>query len=412
MRLFIKSGVMVLVFLTIVVSASSLAGGDHGHGHSDEVEEIKGPHGGKLLTKDQFTVEVTIFESGIPPEMRLYFYQDDLPVDPKKVTASVTLDRLGGIQDIIRFSVEKNYLVGNTVVVEPHSFDVSLEVSYQNQSYHWHYASHEGRAEISDRLLKLSGIETEIVSPQTLNFTDTLFGVINVPQDKQFKLHAPYPGLVNKVHVKVGDKIKKGKRLATLQNTQNLQEYFLDSPIDGEISRIMVNTGDRADEQVLIEVVDLSEVWVDLSAFPENIERLKIGQKVFVYDLHHHEKIATQINYISPQMTGGHIARARAVIKNPDGHWRPGMHIKADIQVKQKVAFMAVKETALQSFREMPVVFAKFGNKFEVRMLELGESDGDFIEVLGGIQPGIEYVTGNSFLLKAEVLKDGASHDH
>lgn len=412
MKLFIKSSVMILVFMAMVISTVSLAGGGHGHGHADEVEEIKGPHGGKLLTKDQFTVEVTIFESGIPPEMRLYFYQDELPIDPQKVTASVTLDRLGGLQDIIRFSAEKDYLVGNAVVVEPHSFDVSLEASFQNQSYHWHYASHEGRAEISDRLLKLSGIETEIVAPQTLNFTDTLFGVINIPQDKQFKLHAPYPGLVKKVHVKVGDRIKKGQRLATLQNTQTLQEYFLQSPIDGEISQVSVNTGDRADEQALIEVVDLSEVWVDLSAFPENIERLKIGQKVFVYDLHQHEKIATQITYISPQMTGGHIARARAVIKNPDGHWRPGMHIKADIQVKQKIAFMAVKETALQSFREMPVVFAKFGNSFEVRMLELGESDGEFIEVLGGIQPGVEYVTGNSFLLKAEVLKDGASHDH
>jgi cobalt-zinc-cadmium efflux system membrane fusion protein len=60
----------------------------------------------------------------------------------------------------------------------------------------------------------------------------------------------------------------------------------------------------------------------------------------------------------------------------------------------------------------MPVVFAKYGNTFEVRMVELGESNGEYVEVLSGIKPGTEYVTENSFLLKADVLKDGASHDH
>ena len=73
---------------------------------------------------------------------------------------------------------------------------------------------------------------------------------------------------------------------------------------------------------------------------------------------------------------------------------------------------LAIKASALQSFRDMPVVFAKYGNEFEVRMVELGESNGDTIEVLGGLKPGTEYVTGNSFLIKADILKDGASHDH
>ena len=45
-------------------------------------------------------------------------------------------------------------------------------------------------------------------------------------------------------------------------------------------------------------------------------------------------------------------------------------------------------------------------------MVELGETDGEFVEVLGGLKPGTEYVTGNSFLIKADILKDGARHDH
>jgi len=49
-------------------------------------------------------------------------------------------------------------------------------------------------------------------------------------------------------------------------------------------------------------------------------------------------------------------------------------------------------------------------------MVELGESEGQsnggMIEVLDGLKPGTEYVTGNSFLIKADILKSGASHDH
>jgi cobalt-zinc-cadmium efflux system membrane fusion protein len=88
------------------------------------------------------------------------------------------------------------------------------------------------------------------------------------------------------------------------------------------------------------------------------------------------------------------------------------MHVMADIIIEQVEVPIAVKRTAIQTFRDMPVVFARFENVFEVRMVELGRQDKDYVEVLGGLKPSTEYVTNNSYLLKAEVLKDGASHDH
>ena len=88
------------------------------------------------------------------------------------------------------------------------------------------------------------------------------------------------------------------------------------------------------------------------------------------------------------------------------------MHVKARIVTGEIPVPLAVRKIAVQSFRDMPVVFARFGNTFEVRMLETGLSDADYLEVTGGLKPGTEYVTENSFLIKADVLKDGASHDH
>jgi cobalt-zinc-cadmium efflux system membrane fusion protein len=66
----------------------------------------------------------------------------------------------------------------------------------------------------------------------------------------------------------------------------------------------------------------------------------------------------------------------------------------------------------LQSFRDFTVVYAQVGDTYEVRMLELGRRDGQFVEVLGGLEAGTTYVTDNSYLVKADIEKSGASHDH
>lgn len=402
--------------LLFPISSVVFAGGDHGHGHGHddhhEEEEAKGPNGGKLLHDGNFTLELTIFESGIPPEMRLFAYENGQAIAPEKFDVSVTLDRLGGAQDNLTFTPERGYRVGSQTIVEPHSYDVTINASFEGKQYLWQFESHEGRAEITPRLAELSGIQTEIAGPQTLKTSDTLFGVIAAAQDQVFHVHAPYSSIVETVQVQVGDSVEKGQILIRLKNTETLQTYYLKSPVKGEVTELTVNQGDRADNQALMQISDLSRVWVNLSAFPENIEQLAIGQDVEVYDMHDHERAAGKVEYIAPQMTGGHIARARAVINNAEGHWRPGMHIKADIKTSERQVPLAVKTSALQSFRDMPVVFAKYGNHYEVRMLEMGEQSDDWIEVLGGLEPGTEYVTGNSFLLKADVLKSGASHDH
>ena len=73
---------------------------------------------------------------------------------------------------------------------------------------------------------------------------------------------------------------------------------------------------------------------------------------------------------------------------------------------------LAVKRVGLQAFRDFTVVYAKVGEQYEVRMLELGREAGEWVEVLGGIDAGTEYVTNNSYIIKADIEKSGASHDH
>jgi cobalt-zinc-cadmium efflux system membrane fusion protein len=103
---------------------------------------------------------------------------------------------------------------------------------------------------------------------------------------------------------------------------------------------------------------------------------------------------------------------ARVVLANPNGRLLPGTFIKAEVTVDQYEVPLAVKKTGLQAFRDFTVVYAQVDDQYEVRMLEIGRDDGTFVEVLGGLEPGTRYVDGNSHLIKADIEKSGAAHDH
>ena len=402
----------------VLVAPASTAGGDHAHGepeaHAHE-EQPKGPRGGTLVEQGDYAIEVTIYENGVSPEMRLYLYKNGEALPPTAGKVDVELVRLGGQIDKLSFIPEHDYLVSQQTVEEPHSYDVDVHASFGaagEAALNQHYESHEGRAVLSQRIIDKAGIKTAKAGPETLTFTEELFGVIAAPEDKVFRINAPYPGIVTEVAVNVGQPVKKGQLLARIRNTETLQNYSIKSPVNGEVTLRRANPGDRAQSDMLLEVTSLDEVWVEMSAFPEHIEKLAPGMKVTVSDMHKHEQAIGKIEYVAPVMTGGHIARARAVIDNSEGHWRPGMHIKAKIDTGTKSVPLAVRNDAIQSFRQMPVVFGRFGDTFEVRMIKPGETDGTYTEVLGGLKSGTEYATDNSFIIKADVLKSGASHDH
>ena len=412
--------VSVAVFAVVLTSFAGVAGasaGDHDeHGEAHNEEPAKGPHGGRLLTKDHFAVEVSIYETGVEPELRLYFYQDGKPIPTTElatsIQANVTLNRLGESAETINFTPELDYLLGDKIIREPHSLEVEVAVSYQGKSFDWHYDSFEGRTVLSDRSVAKAGIALEQAGAGQIRTQLHLFGVVAVIPEQQYQVAAPYAGIVQKLVVKVGDKVQKGGILAQLQNPATLKTFTITAPATGEVTATFVNTGTKVTDQALLEISDLSSVYVEMSAFPGDTEQLKTGDSFTVKDLHGHQSAQSSINYIAPQMTGGHIARARGVITNNDGHWRPGMHVKTDVTVASIDAPMVIKKSALQQWNGKTVIFIRVGDTFEIRMPELGRADDTQVEVLSGVPAGASYASTNSFILKADVLKSGASHDH
>jgi cobalt-zinc-cadmium efflux system membrane fusion protein len=294
----------------------------------------------------------------------------------------------------------------------PSSFDVLVLASHQGKSHQWPYESYEGRVTIAPATAAEAGVKTEAAGPAVIGDMVNLVGTIILNPNRHTHLKARFPGTVRTVSAQLGDRVRRGQTLLTVEANESMREYAVTAPFDGVVLSRETNVGDVTGDQVLIEIADLSEVIVELHALGEQSTQIAVGQPVRVKSATTSKQAESKVSAVLPLATRGQSVVIRARLDNDDGQWRPGMTVAAEVVVAQKSVPLAVRETALQRFRNFTVVFAQVDDQYEVRMLELGARDGTFAEVLSGLEPGTTYVTEQSFLIKADIEKSGAGHDH
>jgi membrane fusion protein, heavy metal efflux system len=370
----------------------------------------RGPHNGRLLTDGDFAVELAIFEDGVPPEYHAWAYVNDAEVGLREWDLTVNLSRLGGERNEFEFAPADGFLRGNGVVEEPHSFDVVVTAEYQGRSHSWSYPSYEGRLELAPALAAELHVETAIAGPGTLHQSILLYGKTTPDPQGVSHVTARYPGLIRSISADLGQRVAAGDALAVIEANESLQRYTITAPIDGLVIQRHANPGEFAGEQPLLTIADYSNVWVDLDVFPGDARTIQPGQTVTIRmgDL----SAESSILYLNPGAGDSPNVVARVPLSNPQAQWTPGLLVEGDVLVAETSVPLLIENRALQTFRDWQVVFIKVGSTYEIRPLELGRTDGTYTEVLGGLEAGAEYVVINSYLLKADLEKSGAAHDH
>ena len=373
----------------------------------------RGPHNGRMLRDGDFAIEVTIFEDGVPPEFRMYAYRNDKPVAPGEVGLTVELRRLDGEVNRFRFAAEQDYLRGQGRVVEPHSFDVVVDAREGGRTHQWKYASYEGRVTIPAAAARAAGMEVARAGPGEIAETLELVGRVELDPAGTAEVGAKFPGRVVAVRANVGDAVRAGQLLARVESSESMQTYSVTAPISGVITDRSTNVGQIAGNGPMFVIADPARTTAAFPVFPRDMERVRPGQDIRLGLVEGQRSVAAKIRDFRPvadPMTGSLVARAP--LANPDGFWRPGMTVKGIVTVERRAVPLAVRTEALQAFRDFTVVFAQVRDTYEVRMLELGTRGPEWTEVLSGIKPGQAYVTKGSYVIKADIEKSGASHDH
>lgn len=403
--------------LAAIFAAASLSGCG---GASEPVEAeaaagdyAKGPHNGRLLTDGDFALEMTIFEDGVPPQFRVYPTRDGKPVDPRGVRLSVALRRLDGQIDRFEFTPDKDALIGQGTVVEPHSFDVEVIAIERGKRHRWTYASPEGRTRIAADAAKAGGIVIEKAGSQTIGDLRELVGTVQLAPAARSEVRAQFPGRIVSVTRGVGDYVRKGQLLARIESSESLQIYPVYSPVSGVVAERNANVGNVAYDQPIYVISDPQATTVVFNVFPRDLAFVRPGQRVTIETLDGQPVAdSTLSGYLPEGNAEAGTALMRASLPNRDGRWRAGMALHGRVVVNAVTVPLAVRTEALQPFRDFTVVFANYGEDYEVRMLEVGRRSAEWTEVLSGLKPGTPYAVKGAFLIRADVEKSGASHDH
>lgn len=253
------------------------------------------------------------------------------------------------------------------------------------------------------------GIVTSTASTQQLEQSVVLFGSLISNPEQISHVRARFEGLIKSVAVTIGDEVKTGALLAEIESNDSLKVYKIRAPISGRVVQRHANTGEFTQDQVLFSIANLDTLWAELRVFPTQQSSVRKGQPVHIFN--GKDRIDSKVNHVVPSLDTPH-QLARIKLDNTDQTLTPGLMVQGQAVTDQFSAELAVDVNAIQALEDRNGVFVREGDTYSFTPLVLGRRDNYFVEVLSGLNQGDEYVSQNSYLLKADLEKSEAEHDH
>lgn len=196
-------------------------------------------------------------------------------------------------------------------------------------------------------------------------------------------------------------------------NDPGLRLYEIRAPMKGMVIARHITKGEFIDNTTTIyEIADLSTIWIEIGIYPKDLTKVHKGQTVDIF-LPDGKTASAKIIYLSPIIQDETItAKAVAELENPSPNWRPGSFVKVNIETEKVNVPILIPKDALQNIDGRDYLFIKVPEGFEKRQVQLGVANDKHVEVLSGLSKGEEYASSNTFLLKAELGKKEAEHEH
>src|SRR5260221_3539898 len=211
-----------------------------------------------------------------------------------------------------------------------------------------------GRVELDAKRTENAHLEVKVAGPAKIKTVLRLYGKIAMNEDADANVSPRFPGLVQSVSVRLGDRVEKGQVLAVVESNDSLRNYQVNSEIAGTIIKKEVTIGEVVrDDKPIFTVADLSTVWIDFSVFPQDFERVRRGQIVRIAYATNVKPITGQISYIaSIGSENTQSLLARAVAPNSEGVLRPGLFVMVDLDTDEVEVPDSVRPASIQRLNE------------------------------------------------------------
>ena len=274
----------------------------------------------------------------------------------------------------------------------------------------------EGLVLLSAAELVEFNIGLAVAGPAEMHLVRTLPAEVRINKNHLAHIVPRYEGVVTNVFFNVGESVQDGDVLAIVESDESLAPYEVVTSTAGTIVEKHMTRGEpvtRDDSGFLI--VDLKSVWIDITVYQRDLNLITVGKQATVAARTGEASVTGTISYVTPIIDPHtRTATARLVVENPDGQWRPGMFVMADVLTESFTAAVVVPFSAVHVIDGESVIFLATDHGFEPQHVTLGRKGRTQQEITSGLAVGQQYVAVGGFTLKAELGKEsfGGGHSH
>lgn len=225
----------------------------------------------------------------------------------------------------------------------------------------------------------------------------------------------------NKLHL-LGMDQASVERLVESGEVQS--RFPIRAPIPGTVVEREVTLGELVspEKEALLVLADTETVWV-LADVPEaKLASVVLGATAWLKtgapETHKHEGT---VSYVAPMVDARtRTAQVRIAVKCEHGSLWPGMFVQVEITATDRnnpdpPSVIAVPEEAIQTIDRRSIVFVPVPNEentFVQRTVSVDKPVSGLVPIHSGLVEGERYVAAGSFILKAELGKGSAAHEH
>lgn len=156
------------------------------------------------------------------------------------------------------------------------------------------------------------------------------------------------------------------------------------APINGFVSKVNVNIGKYVNpSDVLFELINPSDIHLNLKVYEKDITKLQIGQKITTFTNNDFSRrYECEIILISKDLSVDHTAEVHCHFEKYDKNLLPGMYMNAEIELKNTSSFTLPEDAIVNYDGKSYVFISKDANNFLLIEAKTGNSENGFIELL------------------------------
>ncbi|AOW51404.1 TPA: efflux RND transporter periplasmic adaptor subunit [Legionella pneumophila subsp. pneumophila] len=226
-----------------------------------------------------------------------------------------------------------------------------------------------------------------------------LNGQIQLLPDAQADVSIRISGSVTAIDVNLGDSVKAGQRLATVQSRlvgNPPPSVAVNASIAGIIDARNINLGQAVEPNtVLFHISNRDKLLVIAQVYEEDLGKVKVGQEVNIHALSYPKQtFPGQVTLIEPNLDPmTRTVNLRITLDNKEGLLKPGMFVRANVILTHNKAALTVPNAALLQADNQQFVFVQNGDTYKRVNVKVGAVEDDYSEITEGLVPGDLVVT-------------------